>query len=83
MCAVAMDRAGMGWVDHNDTGGGGGGGKSRLGVRRIWRRGTEMAGAGAAGGRAGLDAVSREEITRLHKDVARLQSNAWQVCMPD
>ncbi|CAM9252402.1 unnamed protein product [Scytosiphon promiscuus] len=79
MCAVAMDRAGMGWADHNNSGGDG---KSRRGVGRIWRRGTEMVGARGggvgSGGRGGLNAVGRQEITRLHKDVSRLQSNAWQ-----
>eukprot|EP00752_Nemacystus_decipiens_P018330 g16445.t1 len=82
MCAVAMERAGMGWT--SPAGGvGNSGGLPALGVGRIWRRGTRMVGAGAgAGGRGGgrieLDGASREEITRLHKDVSRLQSNAWQ-----
>lgn len=79
MCAVTMDRAGMGSTDHS-SGGGGGGGSSKVG--RIWQRGAKMVGGGgrrAGGGGVVLDGVGREAILRLHKDVSRLQSNAWQV----
>lgn len=86
MCAVAMERAGMGWTSPGG-GGGGGSGLPGLGVGRIWRRGTRIVGAGGAregsgaGGGAGLDEASRDEITRLHKDVSLLQGHAWQVWM--
>ncbi|CAM9861553.1 unnamed protein product [Pylaiella littoralis] len=80
MCAVAMDRAGMRLGNQN--GGGGGGGVSRLGVGQMWHRGAKMVGVGGGGGGGGsggmLDGASKAEITRLHKDVSRLQSNAWQ-----
>ncbi|CAM9902098.1 unnamed protein product, partial [Ectocarpus sp. 4 AP-2014] len=76
MCAVTMDRAGMGSTDHSS---GGGGGSSKVG--RILQRGAKIVGGGgrrAGGGGVVLDGVGREAILRLHKDVSRLQSNAWQ-----
>ena len=84
MCAVAMDRA-----DLNKNGGRGRGGVRGLGATGIWRRGAKMVGSAGGvaiggggergGGAGGLEDSSRKMITQLHKDVTKLQWNAWQV----
>lgn len=85
MCAVVMERAGL--IGEGLFGGGvgdsGGGG-----VRGMLRRsGKLIRRVGGVSGRSGrrkagnlaTDSASRECIIQLHKDVARLQNNTWQV----
>lgn len=87
MCAVAMERAGLIDVGANPAVVSGG----KLSVGRLFRRGVaKLPGAGGGGGRGGervggsgggLNDAGREGIVNLHKDVSRLQANAWQVIL--
>lgn len=77
MCAVAMERAGL-------SVGGALAIEGKLSVGRLFRRGAMTAAAsGAAANAGGLDVTSREGIVKLHKDVSRLQTNAWKVMLID
>lgn len=92
MCAVAMERAGLvgeGFLGGSVGGSGEGGGSAGGGVRGMLRRsGKLIRRVGGVSGRSerrqgaenlATDSASRECIIQLHKDVARLQSNTWQV----
>lgn len=85
MCSVAMERAGLIVVGIDPAAVSGG----KLNMSRLFRRGvSKLPGAGGGGGRGGegvsgsgggLNDAGREGIVKLHKDVSRLQANAWQV----